>query len=105
MIQKELIPKIKTGVKVKVYSTLNKEPLSPFEGIVIARKHGNEPGATFTVRGIISGVGVEKVFPINSPAISKIEIIAEPKRVRKSKLYWIRKASGTKIRKRLGVSI
>ncbi|MCS6789014.1 MAG: 50S ribosomal protein L19 [Patescibacteria group bacterium] len=105
MIDKKLIPQIKTGIKVRVYSTLNKEPLSPFEGIVIARKHGNEPGATFTVRSIISGVGVEKVFPIYSPAISKLEIIAKPKKVKRSKLYWIRSASGTKIRKRLGVSI
>ncbi|MGB9609145.1 MAG: 50S ribosomal protein L19 [Minisyncoccia bacterium] len=105
MISKDLISKIKVGTKVKIYSTLNKEPLSPFEGIVIARKHGSEPGATFTVRGIISGVGVEKVFPIYSPSISRIEIIALPKRVKKSKLYWIRKASGTKIRKRIGVSI
>lgn len=102
---KNLISKIKIGTKVKIYSNLNKEPLSPFEGIVIARKHGNEVGATFTVRGIISGVGIEKVFPINSPAISKIEIISKPKKVRKAKLYWIRSASGTKIRKRIGISI
>lgn len=105
MISKDLISKIKVGAKVKIYSTLNKEPLSPFEGIVIARKHGNEIGGTFTVRSIISGVGVEKVFPINSPAISKIEIISFPHKVKKSKLYWIRSASGKKIRQRLGISI
>lgn len=105
MISEEIKNKIKTGAKVRIFSSFNNEPLPKFEGIVIARKHGNEPGATFTVRNIILGVGVEKVFPLNSPAISKIEIVSTPKKIKKSKLYWIRKASGFKIRKRIGVSI
>jgi len=105
MLSEEIINKIKPGAKVRVYSTLNKEPLPPFEGIVIARKHGKEAGATFTVRSIIGGVGVEKTFPIHSPAINKVEIIYSPKKVKKAKLYWIRSASGSKIRKRLKVSI
>lgn len=105
MLDKEIIEKIKPGAKVKVYSSLSGEPLPPFEGIVIARRHGKEKGATFTVRSIISGIGVEKIFPIYSPAISKVEIIYSPRKVKKAKLYWIRSASGSKIRKRLGVSI
>ncbi len=105
MIAKEIINKIKPGVKVRVYSSLDGKAIPAFEGLVIARKHGNEKGATFTVRSIISGVGVEKVFPIYSPSISKIEIIAFPKRVRKAKLYWTRKISSSKIRKKIGVSI
>ena len=105
MISQEIINKIKTGAKVKVYSSLNKDPLPPFEGIVIACKHGKEAGATFTVRSIVGGVGVEKIFPIYSPAISKIEIISSPKKVKRSKIYWIRSASGSKIRKRLKTTI
>ena len=66
MISEEISKKIRPGAKVKVY-----EGKSPFEGLVIARKHGSEAGATFTVRAIIAGVGVEKVSPIHSPAIVK----------------------------------
>jgi len=101
MINEELLPKIKPGAKVKVYEGTN----TPFEGIVIARKHGSEPGATFTVRGVVASVGVEKVFPIHSPAISKLQIVSSPKKVQKAKLYWVRKASGSKIRQRTGVSM
>jgi large subunit ribosomal protein L19 len=105
MISEDIKNKIKPGVKVRVFSTLNNESLPRFEGIVIARKHGNEEGATFTVRGIVLGVGVEKTFPINSPAISKVEIISYPKKIRRSKLYWIRKASKAQIRKKIGIAL
>lgn len=80
------------------------EGTTPFEGLVIARKHGNEPGATFTVRTTLAGVGVEKIFPIHSPVITKVDILSSPKKVHRSKLYWVRKASGAKTRQRLGVS-
>jgi large subunit ribosomal protein L19 len=110
MINQEIIPKIKSGAKVKVYSAGGRsasggEGTSVFEGLVIARKHGNETGATFTVRGVYAGIGVEKVFPINSPTISKVQIVSSPKKVHKSKLYFVRKSSGAKIRQRLGVSL
>lgn len=78
---------------------------SSFEGLVIARKHGSEPGATFTVRAIVAGVGVERVFPVHSPSVTKVDVIFSPKKVHSSKLYWTRKASGAKIRQRLGVSL
>ena len=78
--------KIQPGAKVKVY-----EGKTPFEGLVIARKHGSEPGATFTVRAIVAGVGVEKVYPVHSPAIVKVEIVSSPKKVHRSKLYFVRK--------------
>jgi large subunit ribosomal protein L19 len=100
--------KIKPGAEVRVYERVkegDKERESVFRGIVLARKHGNEPGATFTVRAILAGVGVEKVFPIHSPAISRIEIISSPKKVRSSKLYWVRGVSGAKMRQRIKVSI
>ena len=100
MISEELIVKIKPGAKVRVF-----EGTTPFEGIVIARKHGSEPGATFTVRGIVAGVGVEKVYPFKSPIITKLQVISSPKKVEKAKLYWVRKASGSKIRQRTGVSM
>ncbi len=100
MIDLETLKKIKPGSKVKVY-----EGKTPFTGLVIARKHGLEAGATFTVRGILAGVGVEKVYPVHSPAIVKVEVVSSPKKVHKSKLYFVRKISGSKIRERLGVSI
>ena len=100
MITEEILKKIKPGAKVKVY-----EGKTPFAGLVIARKHGSEPGATFTVRTTLAGVGVEKVFPIHSPSIVKIDIVSSPKKVHRSKLYFVRKISGAKIRQKLNVSI
>ena len=60
-----------------------------FEGLVLAVKHGTEPGATFTVRRVASGVGVEKIFPLYSPMIDSIEVLRRAK-VRRAKLYFIR---------------
>jgi large subunit ribosomal protein L19 len=102
MIQAEIMTKIKPGAKVRVWEG---QATAPFEGLVIARKHGSEPGATFTVRAVLAGVGVEKIFPLHSPAISKVEVVSSPKKVRRSKLYWVRKASGAKVRQRLKVSV
>ncbi len=100
MIEKNIADKIKSGARVRVH-----EETGQFEGLVIARKHGNEPGATFTVRAIVAGIGVEKVFPIHSPAIGKIDILSSPKKVHRSKLYWVRGSSGARIRQKLGVSV
>jgi large subunit ribosomal protein L19 len=80
--------KISTKANKKDEKTI-KYRLQAFEGIVLARKHGTEPGATFTVRKIASGVGVERIFPLYSPTISKIEI-TKRSRARRSKLYYIR---------------
>lgn len=102
MIPIDVLEKIKAGAKVKVWEGT---ATAPFEGIVLSRKHGKEPGATFTVRGIYAGVGVEKVYPIHTPIISKVDIVSSPKKVKTAKIYWARKASGTKIRQRTGVSI
>ena len=74
--------------------------LQAFEGTVLARKHGTEPGATFTVRRIASGVGVERIFPIYSPMIDKIETIKKS-RARRSKLYYIRTKAVKDVRNKM----
>lgn len=74
--------------------------LQAFEGIVLARKHGTEMGATFTVRKIASGVGVERIFPLYSPLVDKIEI-TKKSRARRSKLYYIRTKAVKDVRKKM----
>ena len=90
-IKKEL-PEIRPGDTVKIYQKVkeqNKERLQAFEGIVIARKHGKGISATITVRAVISGIGVEKIFPIHSPIIEKIEVLKKGK-ARRANLYYLR---------------
>ena len=83
---------IKAGDTVRVWQKIEekgKTRLQAFEGLVLACKHGSEAGGTFTVRKVSSGVGVEKIFPLYSPSIDKIEIVKRAK-VRRAKLYFIR---------------
>lgn len=88
---------LKSGMTVKVHHKIKelnakgeeKERIQIFEGTIIAVKHGNEPGATITVRKISDGVGVEKIFPIHSPVIAKIDI-ARVNAVRRAKLNFLR---------------
>jgi len=90
------IPDIRSGDTVKVHERIKegkKERVQVFEGLVLARKRGSEPGATITVRRIIDNVGVEKIFPLHSPTIEKIEIKNRAK-VRRAKLYFLREAKG-----------
>lgn len=87
---------IRPGDTVRVYQKIkedDKERIQVFEGLVLARKHGSEAGATITVRKKVSGIGVERIFPIHSPAIEKIEVIKKGK-ARRAKLYYLREASG-----------
>ena len=102
MIPEEIMKKIRPGARVRVHEGKGK---SVFEGLVIARKHGSEAGATVTVRAIVAGVGVEKVFPVHAPTISKVDILSSPKKVHRSKLYFVRSVSGARIRQKLGVSL
>ena len=91
------------GDTVRVWQKIEekgKTRLQAFEGIVLARKHGNEAGATFTVRKVSGGIGVEKIFPLFSPAIDKIEIIRRAN-VRRSKLYYIREKVAREIRRQM----
>ncbi|OGZ53074.1 MAG: hypothetical protein A3B25_03365 [Candidatus Ryanbacteria bacterium RIFCSPLOWO2_01_FULL_48_26] len=102
MISEEILKKIRPGARVRVHEGKGK---SMFEGLVIARKHGSERGATVTIRAIVAGVGVEKVYPIHAPTISKVDILSSPKKIHRSKLYFVRTISGSRIRQKLGVSL
>ncbi|MFA5714603.1 MAG: 50S ribosomal protein L19 [Candidatus Paceibacterota bacterium] len=97
------LPEIKAGDVVKVYQKIKdkskdnkvKERIQIFEGQVLARKHGKGVSATITVRKVIDGIGVEKIFPIHSTSIEKIEVVRSGK-TRRSKLYYLRTAKGRK---------
>lgn len=94
---------VKAGDTVRVHQKIQdkgKTRIQVFEGLVLARKHGNEAGATFTVRKVVDGIGVEKVFPLYSPLIDKIEITRRSK-VRRSKLYYIREKVAREIKRQM----
>lgn len=90
-------PELKPGMTVRVHQKIKetnpkgeeKERIQVFEGIIIAKKHGKEAGATITVRKISGGIGVEKIFPLNLPTIAKIEPVKQA-RVGRAKLYFLR---------------
>jgi large subunit ribosomal protein L19 len=89
------IPNFNPGDHVKVHVRViegDKERIQPFEGDVISVR-GSGLTKTFTVRKISSGVGVERIFPYNSPKIAKLELIKEGN-VRRAKLYYLRRLSG-----------
>ncbi len=91
-------PRLKAGDLVKVYQkNLEKEGGKPqvFEGLILAKKHGQGLTATITVRKEIKGIGVERIFPLHSPLVEKIEVIKREK-VRRAKLYYLREAKGKK---------
>ena len=71
-----------------------------FDGLVLAVKHGNEAGATFTVRKIASGVGVEKIFPLYTPMIDSIEVVKRA-RMRRAKLYFIREKAARDVKRQM----
>lgn len=98
VIAKKIDPKdLKPGMTVRIYQKIKelnakgeeKERVQYYEGLIIAKKHGNEAGGTITVRKISDGVGVEKIFPLNLPTLTKIEIKKQIK-VRRAKLYYLR---------------
>lgn len=90
------ISSVRPGDTVRVYQKIKegvKERIQAFEGQVLARKHGSEAGATITVRKEVSGIGVERIFPLHSPIIDKVEVVRKGK-PRRAKLYYLRKAAG-----------
>jgi len=93
---KKNVPNILPGDVVKVYQKIkdgDKERIQIFEGMVLAKKHGEEIGATITVRKVSKGIGIERIFPIHSPLIQKIEVVKRNK-TRRAKLYFLRTAKG-----------
>ena len=84
----------------KKEKTIKNARKQTFEGLVLSVKHGKEAGATFTVRATLSGVGVEKTFPLYSPMIDSIEIVKRSK-VRRAKLYFIREKAAKQVRRQL----
>jgi large subunit ribosomal protein L19 len=99
MLEKEQmrvdIPDFRPGDTVKVHAKIKegqKERIQVFQGVVIRKRKGNT-GATFTVRKVSYGIGVEKIFPLHSPLIDKIEIVTRGK-VRRARLYYLRKLRG-----------
>jgi large subunit ribosomal protein L19 len=95
------IPDIRPGDIVRVHQKVKeadeKERIQIFEGLIIAIKHGKGISATFTVRKISGGVGVERIFPLHCPTITKIEVVKRSK-VRRAKLYYMRERRGKKAR-------
>lgn len=94
---------IRSGDTVAVHQKIQdkgKTRIQVFEGLVLARKHGAEPGATFTVRKVSGGIGVEKIFPLYSPMIDKIEITRRAK-MRRAKLYYIREKVAREIKRQM----
>lgn len=94
---------LRAGDTVRVWQKIqekDKTRLQSFEGLVLARKHGKEAGAMFTVRKVVDGVGVERIFPLYSPMIDSIEITRRSK-VRRAKLFYVREKAAKEISKRM----
>ena len=104
---KKKTPDFQAGDIVKVYQKVKeqdpsksgetKERIQIFEGVLLAKKHGKGVGGTITVRKISQGIGVERVFPLHSPLVEKIEVARKTK-VRQGKLYYLRSLKGKKAR-------
>ncbi len=95
--------KLRAGDTIRVWQKIkegDKSRLQAFEGLVLSRKHGDEAGATFTVRKVIDGVGVERIFPLYSPMIDEVEVVRRSK-VRRAKLYFVREKATKEIRRQL----
>jgi large subunit ribosomal protein L19 len=98
------VPAFRPGDTVNVHVRViegDKERIQQYQGIVIARR-GSGINATFTVRKISNGVGVERIFPIHSPRVAKIELMKEG-RVRRAKLYYLRELASKEIRQKTSV--
>ncbi len=95
-VVREDLPQFSPGDTVDVHVRIiegNKERIQVYTGVVIARSGGNSPTATFTVRKVVKGFGVERIFPLHSPKIEKL-VVVRSGRVRRAKLYYLRGRSG-----------
>jgi large subunit ribosomal protein L19 len=98
--QEKKLPDLRPGDTIKVHQKIkegDKERIQIFEGVILAKKHGKGINSMITVRKVVDGVGVERVFPIHSTALEKIEVVKHGK-VRRAKLYYLRTAKGKKAR-------
>ncbi len=89
------VPDFKPGDTIRVHARIKegeKERIQVFQGVVIRKRKGNT-GATFTVRKVSYGIGVERIFPMHSPSIDKVEIVSRG-RVRRARLYYLRQLRG-----------
>lgn len=96
--KKKEIPQFRTGDTVKVSNKIkegNRERIQIFEGTVIKKQGGNTSRATFTVRKMSNGVGVEKTWPLHSPNVDKVEVVRSGK-ARRAKLFYLRELTGKK---------
>lgn len=91
---------VRVWVRVLEDKAKQKYRLQAFEGLVLAVKHGTSKGATFTVRRVASGVGVERVFPLYSPSINEIELVKRST-VRRAKLYYVREKAVREVRRKM----
>jgi large subunit ribosomal protein L19 len=95
---------IRPGDTVRVWQKIEEDKgrfrLQAFEGIIMSHKHGREAGATFTVRKVVDGVGVERTFPLYSPMIDEVERVSRSK-VRRAKLYFVRRKAAKEIRRKM----
>ena len=94
---------MRPGDTVRVWQKIKegeKTRLQAFEGMILAKKHGKEAGGTFTVRKVISEVGVERIFPLYSPIIDSIEVLKRAQ-VRRSKLYYVREKASKELKRHL----
>src|SRR3989344_4788763 len=97
------LPQVRVGDTVRVYQKIkegSKFRTQAFEGLIIARKHGSEAGATITVRKAIGDTAVERIFPLYLPTIEKIEVVKQSK-VRRAKLYYLRGKTSKETRRKL----
>ena len=105
--KEEYQTKLKPGMTVRIHQKIKeqnikgeeKERIQYFEGMIIAKKHGAEKGGTITVRKVSLGVGVEKIFPINLPTITKIEIKKQAE-VNRAKLYFLKRGYKKKLKEK-----
>ncbi|MFA5318258.1 MAG: 50S ribosomal protein L19 [Patescibacteria group bacterium] len=104
--EKRSIPdNIEPGMTIRIYQKIKeknpkgeiKERVQYFEGMIIAKKHGKEAGASITVRKVSGGIGVEKIFPLNLPTITKIEI-KKQSQVKRAKLYFLKRGYNKRLK-------
>ena len=98
--QKTALPELRAGYTVRLHQKIregDKERIQMFEGLVIKMSSGGGLGKTVTMRKVVDGIGVEKIVPINSPNLAKVEVVKKSK-VRRAKLYYVREKLGKKFR-------